>query len=256
MPAELLYSEKRKCQEEISKFYAQFPWQLYGHFTTCEDITHRIIVVEMDGEVIKGINWRWKDKVEPFKLISDSQIIFFWKRYAYYINRRLYGDRYKQRKLGISWVIGIEDKAGYHKHIHALIGGIGVQLLCRKCLRRFWEWFTGLRTGMARIDRYDAELGRQRGAFYLAKHQIKRGNIRDFFVEKTLYYNPSWLKLSRKIAERTEDDGLIHLYWGKRKACEAGEKYYQESRKIFNFLHGGIDGSDGLVKGSIHPVCS
>jgi hypothetical protein len=136
---------------KYAEWYATYDWKIYCHMTTTLD--------------------------EKLRTVSDEVILRYWKKLIRKINTALWGKHYK-RKGEVSWVIGIEKNGT--KHIHGLIGGIGSERLCRICIKKAWE-YTGKRTGMARVWNYDQQASIQKGIFYLCKHQIKKGNIRDYF---------------------------------------------------------------------------
>jgi len=268
----------------LAKWYAdKFDWDLYLHCTTRHDISDRLARFDFgDGDEIRGLNWRWgtrapyrdcktckyvaicKQRVCAYKIwvqnpldkIDINLVVGYWKRLISAINRRLYSNQYMRKRMGVSWVIGIETWNGKHTHIHGLIGGAGVDMLCRKCVQRYWEWCTGLRGGMARCEPFDKKRA-ERGAFYLAKHQIKYGNVRDFFVARTQAERED---IEEWISKRNEnhpdsDTGLLHLYYfGKVRACDWGElqfKKHQKIRELLKISEQSSEGSCNSVQGKL-----
>jgi hypothetical protein len=143
---------KRTIIDEYSEWYATYDWKIYCHMTTTLD--------------------------EKGRTISDEIILRYWKSLVRKINIALWGKHF-MRKGSISWVVGIEKNGT--KHIHGLIGGIGSERICRMCIKKCWE-ILGKRTGMCRVYSFEQEKAKV-GIFYLCKHQIKKGNIKDWFGE-------------------------------------------------------------------------
>jgi hypothetical protein len=135
---------------KYADWYTTYDWKIYCHMTTTVD--------------------------EKGRTVSDEIILKYWKRLVRKINIALWGKHFF-RKGSVSWVVGIEKNGS--KHIHGLIGGLGSERICRMCLIRVWERI-GKRTGICRVYSFDQEKAKM-GIFYLCKHQIKKGNIRDWF---------------------------------------------------------------------------
>jgi hypothetical protein len=194
---------KESILEAYSKWYAEKNWKLYFHATT----------------------------IDGYGKVSDALVIKYFMRLIHAINKSMFGKRYARKHLYVDYVIGIERNFdGSHTHIHALIGGPCVELMCRKCIMKYWEYFTGKLSGIARIDLFDKKKA-TRGAFYLCKHQIKENNIKDFFNHQTKYTN----KQIRDIVLARLIDKRIHIIFDNEKICDKGNKVYC-SRKQLNLL--------------------
>lgn len=189
-----------KIIDEYTKWYLQWDWQLYLHCT---------------------IQWA---KVSCFLIVK------YWCRLIKKIDESLYGKRGRRKKMGVNYVIAIEEESeGYHIHIHGLIGGVGTQFLCRRCIIKFWEYFIGKLSGLARCEKFNKELAKN-GVFYLCKHQIKKGNIRDFFKREK-----DEIKMQMIVIKRLGKDNKIHLLLGDKPACVIGDIIYQKRKQMTLF---------------------
>jgi len=156
-----LYFKEKEYIKALTNFYLNFfknfpDDTLYGHFT------------------LKQLE---KGKIHYFLLLR------YFRRLRKWLHMLLYGKK-NSWKIGkaISYVIGFEQgQSGRHTHCHVIFAGENLGQICRMCIKNMFE-FCGWYAGMCRIWKYDFNLGKKRGFFYLAKHQIKEKNIIDFFV--------------------------------------------------------------------------
>lgn len=173
---EMRIRQGKEAIKEYSLWVAQLPinWDWYVHLT-------------FDKEIPEWKrNWKVaKETIKEVETISVDYAIRMFKRWRRIICEELWGRRFREKRLGLSYTLGIENEKT-NLHIHAILGnsfGLNLnKLICRMCIKGLWEEI-GLRTGIARVENFDyVRFKKEQSVFYLAKHQIKKGNIKDFFV--------------------------------------------------------------------------
>ena len=130
---------------------------------------HELITETTFSDVSKLRN-SWRDYVQniPFSwfvtLTFKEQVnhqeargrFFYWLRK---LNEASYGKRYREKKLGVSFLLALEMQWREVLHIHALIGGT-VDSQDRYLWKLFWErnfYRKGIKriNGFAQIDKFD-----------------------------------------------------------------------------------------------------
>jgi len=121
--------------------------------------------------------------------VSQGRAEKQYHRIIRHINESLYGRRYRDKGLGVTWVKAIERQKRGVLHIHALIGG-EVWRLRRFTFMDVWRegayFSNGKRfqaNGFAKIEKYKRELGARH---YLSKYVTKGGEL-DIFVPEHAY---------------------------------------------------------------------
>jgi len=97
-------------------------------------------------------------------------------RYMRNINEDLYGRRFRNKGLGLPYILARERQKRGTPHFHLLVGGDCWKLL-RKKYKQLWEGWNGetfTRYGMARIEKYNRKKGAR---MYVAKYVMKGGEI-------------------------------------------------------------------------------
>ena len=119
-------------------FLGQYPWQWFGTFT-----------------------FR-RGEVHPEA--ADKRFRLFISK----ANRALYGPRWAKKRMGISWVRGLERQRRGTVHYHALFSGVGK--LRRLTYMDLWDQLAGF----ARIE---APRNQRRVLEYISKYVVKGGEI-------------------------------------------------------------------------------
>jgi len=160
----------------FAQWIAKIPWIWYAHLTTCPDLevkVHSPLCPHKEFEkYLDDSRWYYKGYA---KRLPEQLLIRYTYRWIRTLSEILYGKKYREIGKGLSFVIGIEHPES-NLHGHILVYGPGLEVLSRMRAKLLWEEI-GLRTGHARIFNYDWVAYKQRGIFYLAKHQIKSGNV-------------------------------------------------------------------------------
>jgi len=99
-------------------------------------------------------------------------------RYMRGINEDLYGRRFRNKGLGLPYILARERQKRGTPHFHLLVGGDCWKLL-RKKYKQLWEGYdeeteTITRYGFARIEKYNRKKGAMR---YVSKYVLKGGEI-------------------------------------------------------------------------------
>ncbi len=100
---------------------------------------------------------------------------FFWLRK---LNEAIYGRRYREKKLGVSFLLALEMQWREVLHIYALIGG-NVDSQDRRYWKLFWErnfYRKDIKqvNGFARIDKYDPK---KNAVDYITKELISGDEV-------------------------------------------------------------------------------
>jgi len=119
-------------------------------------------------------------------------------RFMRRINEDLYGRRFKNKGLGLTYILARERQKRGTPHFHLLVGG-DCWKLKRMKYKQLWEGWNGetfTRYGMARIYKYNRRKGAKR---YVSKYCVKGGeidvNIPPYMYEKYRLKKSSNLEL-------------------------------------------------------------
>lgn len=131
--------------------------------------------------------WRVVKKCPPsLNKIDDMYLETKLRQFMKKLRVMVYGKKGFRKGYGFCWIAGFErgEQTG-NEHIHLIIGnpyGLDFnKIVCRMCIKNLWEEM-GVRTGMARVESFDyKKYETKKSIFYLCKHQIKGGNVVDFF---------------------------------------------------------------------------
>lgn len=206
---EIVLKQSEEYIKNLSLWYSKFHWDWYCHFT------FRCDIPDWKKKWIEG------KAIQSVSKINGEYAVKIFKRWRRVICEEIFGEKFREKGLGLNYVIGIEEENTYHTHIHAVIGNsFGLDLnqwVCRMCLKNLWEK-TGLRTGMMRIENFDYKRFKEtQSIFYLCKHQIKQNNIRDFFVfgKWKMSEINGWLKYNKRYVSIQEYLNWIEKNKGK-----------------------------------------
>lgn len=150
---------------------------------------------EQNPILVKQLRICWKDHILSLRhlfywfvtltfkeniTVEEADMRFF--RWLRKLNEHIYGRRYREKRLGISWIKVIEFQKRNAPHIHALIGG-DVDNTNRRVWKSIWEnnnfqWTKRKINGFARIEKYDPCLS---AAGYLTK-SIVNGDEIDCYI--------------------------------------------------------------------------
>jgi len=123
----------------------------------------------------------FKDSIH--KTTADKRF----KRWITNINEALYGNRFRKRKLGISWIRAMERQKRGVVHFHALIRSPEMYKLKRLDYMKLWENnctnTDSVINGFARIYKYDPSQG---ASAYCSKYVTKGFDNLDIYIAPPL----------------------------------------------------------------------
>lgn len=240
----------------VSQYWSRIPWTLYAHFTTCPDLNEKVNNSFLPHPEFKKYLWNGEKVIKaphpiipPVVQVQEGALIRYIFRYIRVLNNILYGSKHSEIGKELSWIAGIEHLRS-NLHAHLLVYGEGLERLSRMRAKIEWE-NVGIRTGMSRIYAYDWIAQKQRGVFYLAKHQVKSGNISQYIAKWHQPILQGANKNAVMIENRKRVIDKIPLMW-------RGEKYkaFYEANKDWITLYQDtleyIENNDIFIPLSLH----